>query len=1017
MLVPQFVLLTTKPMMRKDKKPKRLREGSSVKEQEFPGGFDGCVRSMAQRPGVTDPKALCAFIGRRAGKIPGSVTEQSPKPLISQVGEKWCILKPDGTPDICWTGADARDKAEAEALKRQAQQEGMKETIIEKDGKFCVISKDGTKQLGCYETRADAQKRLGQIEHYSEQEEIAAPDGPFVMMTTPDPADDHTHDVLSLDTEGMGETSEAGTVPHAHDIEAFEVVPWKSEDGSYVSEHPGTFPDDATMAEESAKGRKARRQEGIALYPYSKTSGLPGRFVENGPKDPEGRVWEVVLIEEGMSKNGRLYSREVLKDAFERKVFEGLPAFGFVYRTSDGLILDHAKDGVNTADFPKDVVGFHRNVRYSETSSGKMGLIAEFHFLDEILMKKTLEAFKTGNKGLFGLSIDAVGEGEPLDQKHVEIKYIVRANSDDIVSFPAAGGRFVRMVASMSRGKITEDGSMNKKALLVQLINEVKPSVLQGKDIEKMTVDELLVLIKADEFVEIRKTFAELAGVDSSTAQIPAKAPAAAELATAALVNESRKELDEIKKMRESMARERHNARVEVAIKEASLNEESAQLVRDLAEKSIGDEVHLKACIGRAQKVLESGGWQNPKITDVKAGDEKRDRIAHALEGAMFGRPQKGIPPFKNIDHMIGIATGEVSPSPQKRMEIASALIRGVLAKWNDWRTSRAGGSGSPLTESYRRRFHEGAKALYGLKEAINLAQLTEIFGDSITRQMIADYELPQLNDWRAVASKIGFVDDTRVQRRDRLGYYPDLATVAEGANYVQITSLTDEEVTINLTKHGNFEAITLEALLRNDLGWFAKVPKRLAMTAMQDVRKEVWNMLLGNAAIYDAVALFDAAHANQDANVLSVANFSTARQRMREQTTFGSTFHELGVANIPKFLIVPPELENTANQISTSQFEPTASLFQVANLHKGVNVIVLDQATDANDWFAISDPANIPTLEVDFLGDSDAPELWTDDDPTQGTPFLSDTIRVKVRMWFGQAILDFRPFYRGNPA
>lgn len=48
-----------------------LMEAGGVKAQalqSFPGGFEGCVAEM-QRRGARDPRGLCAFIGRRAGKI------------------------------------------------------------------------------------------------------------------------------------------------------------------------------------------------------------------------------------------------------------------------------------------------------------------------------------------------------------------------------------------------------------------------------------------------------------------------------------------------------------------------------------------------------------------------------------------------------------------------------------------------------------------------------------------------------------------------------------------------------------------------------------------------------------------------------------------------------------------------------------------------------------------------------------------------------------------------------------
>jgi hypothetical protein len=38
--------------------------------------------------------------------------------------------------------------------------------IVEEDGKFCVMSEDGSRSFGCYATRDEASERLGQVEHY-----------------------------------------------------------------------------------------------------------------------------------------------------------------------------------------------------------------------------------------------------------------------------------------------------------------------------------------------------------------------------------------------------------------------------------------------------------------------------------------------------------------------------------------------------------------------------------------------------------------------------------------------------------------------------------------------------------------------------------------------------------------------------------------------------------------------------------------------------------------------------------
>lgn len=977
---------------KKSRKAKKIRTAEAKvrsKEQEFPGGFEGCVRVMSQRPGVEDPEALCAFIGRRAGKIPGSehtkeqITDPQPE-LFRQFDEEWCLLEPDGSKGKCFASREEAEEAARKMLTQEAKR-------------------------------------------FREQEEE------FIIRTSPDPRDGHVHEVVELDEEGNGKTSEASgeqSEPHSHDIADFEVQPMEAADGSYTSEHPGSLPTDMkTGTEEAAHGDECpsgmKRDpetgecvkiatESDTLIPFLARESLTGRFTERGPLDDKGKIWEVVLIKAGMSKNGRLYSREVLRDAVERKIFEGLPAFAFVYRTPDGLILDHAPDGVSTSNFPKDVAGFYKDVRFDE-SSGE--IVGQFHFVDPVLQTKHKEAFDAGNKNLFGLSIDAIGEGEQLTKDTVEIKYFVRASSDDLVSAPAAGGRFIRMVASLAKRRVLkEDGKMDKRKLLLQLIMEVKPDLLEGKDTATITLEELQTMIAGEEFVEIRKAFAELATAPSTTPPPPTASqgdapnvaqtqPAAAAVETEKLINEA------AKRARESILKEEWPGRVEAAIKEAKLPEEAAKMVRDLAEKNIGDGAHLSSCVGRAQKLLESAGWPDSKLGSVRVAEGVEKKWSRAIEASVNGRPgADGVPAFRNFRHALQTMTGKTEWSSGEMMRMLAASMGRICAHWNDYRVGD--GETKPMTEAYTNQLREASRSWFGsVRETVDVAQFAELFGDSVTRQMIEDYTLPSLNDWRAVVSKVSNLEDLRTSRRVRVGQYGNAATVAEGAAYGVATTPGDEEVTYTLTKRGDVETITEEAMLQDDLGQLASIPRRMTRGLLQQIRKVVWDLInpTVNAAIFDAAAIFQIAglHANAVNGTLTLANLNSIRSIMRKKTAFGGATHELGT--IPKFMIVPPELENAANQFSSSQFEPSSNLFQVANLHRGIGVIVLDHFTDADAVVLVGDPSQIPTIEVGAIGGKIEPELFTQDNPTTGSFFDTDSVKIKRKSRFGAAVLEFR--------
>ena len=84
-------------------------------------------------------------------------------------------------------------------------------------------------------------------------------------------------------------------------------------------------------------------------------------------------------------------------------------------------------------------------------------------------------------------------------------------------------------------------------------------------------------------------------------------------------------------------------------------------------------------------------------------------------------------------------------------------------------------------------------------------------------------------------------------------------------------------------------------------------------------------------------------------------------------------------------------------------------------NLHQGLEPIVVDIFTDANDWFLVGDPSISPTIEVGFMDGKETPELFVQDDPVVGSAFTADQVTYKIRHTWGYGIVDYRPFQRGT--
>lgn len=195
---------------------------------------------------------------------------------------------------------------------------------------------------------------------------------------------------------------------------------------------------------------------------------------------PRGKKWEVVLIESGLSENGNNYSSRLLRNSLH--LFKDLKACVYQYGTKFPNQTDHLPPALAkiSSEFSGNVIGFYENVRYGKfkrpNGSKGEGILADLNILEgaEWLMDNLKELWESGKIGLFGLSIDAEGlsDNTIINGKHVsDVKKLEVVSSTDVVSDPAAGGGFLRMVASI--------GANDMNGML-DLIKKYRPSWLDG---------------------------------------------------------------------------------------------------------------------------------------------------------------------------------------------------------------------------------------------------------------------------------------------------------------------------------------------------------------------------------------------------------------------------------------------------------------------------------------------------------------------------------------------------------
>ncbi|MBP3403844.1 MAG: hypothetical protein J6L82_08040 [Alphaproteobacteria bacterium] len=288
--------------------------------------------------------------------------------------------------------------------------------------------------------------------------------------------------------------------------------------------------------------------------------------------------------------------------------------------------------------------------------------------------------------------------------------------------------------------------------------------------------------------------------------------------------------------------------------------------------------------------------------------------------------------------------------------------------------------------------------------EALTSTSFSNVLGDAITRRLVKEYNnKTQLDAWRKFASIVP-VSDFREQKRVRMGGYGDLAAVSEAAAYAAVTSPTDDVAKYSASKRGGLEKITLEMIKNDDVGAIRQIPVKLARAAKRTLSKFAFNLIVSNPTLGDSKTLFHADHGNLGSDALSAASFTARRLAMMKQKEAGSN----EVLSIPPaFLLVPPELEETAYNLFVRNTNNDPQYVQTVK----PEIIPIWYATDADDWYLAADPADITGIEIGFLDGNEEPELFVQDNPTSGSVFTNDQITYKIRHIYGGAVIDYRAF------
>ena len=240
-----------------------------------------------------------------------------------------------------------------------------------------------------------------------------------------------------------------------------------------------------------------------------------------------------------------------------------------------------------------------------------------------------------------------------------------------------------------------------------------------------------------------------------------------------------------------------------------------------------------------------------------------------------------------------------------------------------------------------------------------------------------------------------------------RIGEMGRLEEMTESGEFKHTNRAESGEV-MRLKTFGRAINVSRKLLIDDDLNLLGDMTAAMGQAAAQTEAEEMVALLTGNPSLSDGTPVFDATRGNSVSGVpsaLSETALSAARKHMR--TVKGLDGKTIIDAK-PKYLIVSPDLETSAEKLLASIYAATSA--DVAAF-AGKLTLVVEPRLTGNTWYVLADPAQVPSMQYGYLAAAQGVQIQRQD--------AWNTLGLQYRAWvdFGTGWLDWRGAYRAAGA
>lgn len=726
-----------------------------------------------------------------------------------------------------------------------------------------------------------------------------------------------------------------------------------------------------------------------------------------------GREWDVTIIGESekspvvtiegrqhiLSQNGNLYPLHVLADSAPS--WEGIKVF------DNHLTDSEFKERAGMRSIAKEWVG---NIVSPKWEADKRRLTGIFKVVERALAQKLKDAWDAETLETIGFSLDSFTNKETLTHEGQQFNVIegfVKKFSVDLVAEPAAGGGFNRLIAAQ---QIVQEANEMTDEELRAMVGSVIADTLPGAVAEALAAKETQESEEAtDEEVEEVETEAVEGASESEDEEAVEETQVSGQEASV----DGQQALETVRRLEcKILLRDKLDA--------AKLPGE----LRGVAEAQFSGKVFEEAELDGTIKRLKEAHVALDQSGQVQGAGGSRPVLTPGMDGrdvaeVEFLRLIAGNRAFKALEH-------SETDFVQER----------ITESYRSWVKASRPNYGTRRMSQWVYNLLDGDPMADGRAyEAVTTSSMSSIVKNTLNLLLANDYA-KRTRWWEPIVTteEVDTIDDETLVRVYGLD---TLSVVEAGGPYTDL-NWVDEEETASHVKKGNVIPVHMETLLQDKLQIIRTIPRRLSTSWYNTISSLVSAVFTTNTAtgpvLSDTGALFNATavttaggHANLLTAALSFTSYGAARTAMMIQTDqySGGETSVQGQRLLvqPKFMLVPVDLEATANRIRNSEMMPGSQDNDINPYYQQFVVVPVPNWTDPNNWALVGDKNEFPAIWLIFLRGRQVPELFTSDSETAGAMFTNDTLRYKVRMMayrFSSTydcapVSDFRALHKSN--